>query len=79
MIIFVATQGYLDDMPIEWVKPFERAFYGFIEDKYADIPHDIRETKQLDDKAADKLKGAVKEFKEKFVAEHGIKLATASR
>jgi F-type H+-transporting ATPase subunit alpha len=38
MIIYVATQGYLDDMPIEAVKPFEKEFYGFIADKYADIP-----------------------------------------
>jgi F-type H+/Na+-transporting ATPase subunit alpha len=75
MIIYVATQGYLDDMPVSAVKGFEQEFYRFIEDKYPNVPHQIRETKDVDQKVEAELTSAIKEFKTAFVAKHGIKLA----
>ncbi len=77
MIIYAATQGYLDDMPIESVKPFEQGFHAFIDEKYADLRHKIAETKQLDEALEKTLTAAIKEYKAKFVAEHAIKLAAA--
>jgi F-type H+-transporting ATPase subunit alpha len=74
MIIYVATQGHLDDLPVGVVKAFEREFYPFIDEKYADISHQIRESKQLDDKLEQKLQAAIQEFKAKFVAEHQVKV-----
>jgi F-type H+-transporting ATPase subunit alpha len=78
MIIYVATQGHLDDLPVAMVKPFENEFYSFVDQKYADIPHQLRETKALDDALEQKLAGAIKEFKTKFVADHQIKVAVAA-
>jgi F-type H+-transporting ATPase subunit alpha len=75
MIIYVATQGHLDDLPVAMVKPFENEFYSFIDQKYADIAHQLQETKTLDDALEQKLAGAVKEFKAKFIADHQVKVA----
>ncbi len=75
MIIYAATQGYLDDLPIEAVRPFEQEFHVFIDEKYADLRHQLAATKVLDDAIEAKLAGAIKEFKTRFVAGHSIKLA----
>jgi F-type H+-transporting ATPase subunit alpha len=76
MIIYAATQGYLDDMPIETVKSFEQEFHAFIDEKYADLRHQLAATKVLDDALEAKLTAAIKDFKAKFVAAHSIKLVT---
>ena len=59
------------------VKLFEREFYAFIDEKYPDIPHQIRDTKDLDAKIEAKLGEAIKEFKARFVAQHGIHLVAS--
>jgi F-type H+-transporting ATPase subunit alpha len=74
MIIFVATQGHLDDMPVSAVKQFEQEFYRFIDEKYPAVPHHIRESKDLEAKVEAELTAAVKEFKAAFVAKNNIKL-----
>jgi F-type H+-transporting ATPase subunit alpha len=75
MIIFVATQGYLDDMPVSAVKPFEQEFYQFVDEKYPDVAYQIRETKDVDTKVEAELVKAIKEFKAAFVTRQNIKLA----
>jgi F-type H+-transporting ATPase subunit alpha len=77
MIIFVATQGYLDDMPVSTVKLFEQEFYHFVDEKFPGVPHQIRQSKDLDSKVEAELVAAVKEFKTAFVARHNVKLAAA--
>jgi F-type H+/Na+-transporting ATPase subunit alpha len=66
IIIFAGTQGYLDDLPLEAVKPFETEFYQFIEKEYPDILHTIANTKDLDQATFDKLKEATTKFKRDF-------------
>jgi F-type H+-transporting ATPase subunit alpha len=67
MIIYVATNGYLDDLDNDIVKRFEREFYEFMDDRYPDVGHKIAQTKDLDEETEKKLNQAIKEFKEKFV------------
>lgn len=66
MIIFAGTQGYLDDLPLEAIKPFENDFYKFIDKEYPDIPYTIANTKDLDDATFDKLNEATTKFKKDF-------------
>lgn len=66
MIIFTGTQGYLDDLPLQAMKPFEEAFYKFIEEQYPDIPLTIGNTKELDETTFNKLNEATVKFKEGF-------------
>ena len=67
IIIFVATNKYLLDIPVEWVTTFESEFLEFVQTKYSEIPNDIRETKEVSDQTAELLKKAIAEFKSGFL------------
>ena len=72
MIIYVGTQGLLDDLGLEHIKEFESAFFAFMDKDYADVGHDIATKKVLEDDTAGKLKEAALKFKEQFKAEKGL-------
>jgi len=66
MIIYVATHGYLDDVPLDAVRRFEKEFYPFMEKEYPDVGHSIANSKDLDENTEKKLNEAIKIFKEQF-------------
>ena len=66
--IFAGTNGYLDDIPPEAVRKFEKELYTVLDKEKPDILKDIREKKQLDDDLKERIKKALDEFKSKFVA-----------
>jgi F-type H+-transporting ATPase subunit alpha len=68
VIIWVAVNGYLDDLPVEVCRKFESGFFEYVNDKYGDIFHDIATRKELSDSVAAKLKEATTKFKEEFKA-----------
>jgi F-type H+-transporting ATPase subunit alpha len=68
MIIYVATHGYLDDLPVEAIKQFEEEFYPFMEKNYPDVEHTIGTSKDLDENTEKKLNQAIKKYKEEFKA-----------
>jgi F-type H+-transporting ATPase subunit alpha len=68
VIIFAATSGLLDDMPIPSLKKFEADLFGFIERRHADILKTLNEKKTLDDSLKGSLTEAIKEFKGQFKA-----------
>jgi len=63
MIVYIAANGYLDDLPIQSVKKFETDFYQFIDQKYPQIPLGIKNSGQFTDEIEAELKRAVEEFK----------------
>jgi F-type H+-transporting ATPase subunit alpha len=69
-IIFAGTQGHIDDLPIEQCRKFEEELYRFIESAHPTIFEEIRTKKALDDSLKGKLTGAIKEFKDRFVADN---------
>jgi len=76
LIIFAGTGAYLDDLPVELCRPFEAELYRFVENGHPEILNEIREKKVLSDDLKNAMHAAVKEFKERFVAEH-VKAAKA--
>ncbi len=68
LIIWVAGEGYLDDVTVEDCSRFERELYPFVEANYANVLKTIREKKQLDDPLRADMKTALQAFKERFVA-----------
>jgi F-type H+-transporting ATPase subunit alpha len=77
MILYVAVNGHLDDLPLDAVKPFENEFHPFMEKEYADIGHEIRRSKEMSDATAAKLAEAIRIFKTRFIAERGIRTVKA--
>jgi len=68
MIIYAGTQGMLDDLPVTSIRAFEEELLKFLEERYADVAHDIRNSKDLPAAAEAKLKAAITEFKGQFLA-----------
>jgi F-type H+/Na+-transporting ATPase subunit alpha len=65
-IIYAATNGFLDDLPVEKVKPFENALLPFLHDRYQDVVHNINTDRALSPETEQKLKQGIEEFKTRF-------------
>ena len=66
IIIFVATNKYLLDIPVDEITRFEKEFFEFLDTKYPEIPGAIAEKKEISEETDAKLKKAVEEFKAQF-------------
>jgi len=64
MILWAATNGPLDDVPVEGVRAWEDAFHSFMANTYPGIAETIAAEKQLTDGTIEKLRAAVDEFKQ---------------
>ncbi|HEY8425321.1 MAG TPA: F0F1 ATP synthase subunit alpha [Limnochordales bacterium] len=67
-IIFAGVNGFLDDMPVEQVQPFEQQFLQYLRTQRPQILEDIRERKELTDETTAALKEAILEVKERMRA-----------
>jgi F-type H+-transporting ATPase subunit alpha len=68
LIIFAATNGYLDKIPVEDVRRYEDELYGFVETRSPGLLKGIAEKKQLDDALKAEATTALKEFGQTFAA-----------
>jgi F-type H+-transporting ATPase subunit alpha len=67
-IVFAATNGYLDPVPVERVRAYEESLYRFFESHRPEILIAIRDKKILDDDLKAQLKAAIEEFGKTFTA-----------
>jgi F-type H+-transporting ATPase subunit alpha len=65
-MIYAGVNGYLDPLPVASVKAFEQGLLSLLRTKRADILDDIRNTRDLTDATAAKLKATVDEFAKTF-------------
>ncbi len=66
MIIFAATNGYLDDIPVDSVRDFENRFYEYMDSVHPEIGQEIADKKALSDELTEKLQAAIEEFKQGY-------------
>jgi F-type H+/Na+-transporting ATPase subunit alpha len=66
--IFLGTNGYLDEIPIEDVQRYEKEFHEMIELKYPAILSTIEHEKDLTKETIEKLHSIAKDFSSKFRA-----------
>ncbi|HKF53256.1 MAG TPA: F0F1 ATP synthase subunit alpha [Candidatus Acidoferrales bacterium] len=76
--IFAGTNGYVDDIPAEDVRRFEKELYSFVETNYSGILKKLAETKAIDDGLRAEMKKAIEDFKKGFVADRKTVEAAAS-
>jgi F-type H+-transporting ATPase subunit alpha len=69
LVIYAATNGYLDEYPVDVLVRYEEEFVSFVESKHQALLTEIREKKKMDESIEAKLKGALVEFKGLFVAD----------
>jgi F-type H+/Na+-transporting ATPase subunit alpha len=77
VIVYAGTQGLLDDLAVEHIRAFETELNRFLDTSQPGLLQEIREKKSLDDQLKGKLNSVIKEFKQRFVAQHKEALATA--
>ena len=66
IIIFVATNKYLLDIPVEDITRFEKELFEFLDTKYPEVPAAIARDKEISEETDGKLRKAVEEFKAQF-------------
>jgi F-type H+-transporting ATPase subunit alpha len=67
-IIWAATNGYLDGIPVSAIREFESQFLQYLKNKYASVVETLRTKKELTDTVVEGLKKAAEEFKGLFAA-----------
>ena len=66
--IFAATNGYLDEQPLNALSKFESEFLNFVQTKKADLRKSIEEAGKIENAEETKLKSALDEFVQAFSA-----------
>jgi F-type H+-transporting ATPase subunit alpha len=69
LIIYAATNAWLDDLPVENIRRFESELYRFTDNAHPGVLQQIRDKKVLDDALKSDLNRLLKEFKDRFVSE----------
>jgi F-type H+/Na+-transporting ATPase subunit alpha len=64
LIFFAALNGFLDDVPVDRVRPFETALYDYMETSKPDIITEIDDKMILSGELEEKLRAAIREFKQ---------------
>jgi len=67
-ILWVVTNGYLDDIEAGKVRDFEEQFYRYLEAEQADLLSSLAEKQALDDDIVASLRSATEAFKQTFTA-----------
>jgi F-type H+-transporting ATPase subunit alpha len=67
-ILWVVTNGYLDDVPAASVRDFEARFYTFLEAERPEVLTTLAQKLALDDEIVDALRSAAEAFKDTFSA-----------
>jgi F-type H+/Na+-transporting ATPase subunit alpha len=67
LIIFAATNGYLDDLPVDVGRKFEEELYKFLDTQRPQVMKTLAQKKQVDDEMRKMLVEALDDFKARFV------------
>ncbi len=68
--IFAGVNGFLDDLPIEQVRPFETGLHTYIDNAHQSLLTEIREKKEISDDLKKRLTASIGDFKKRFVEEN---------
>jgi F-type H+-transporting ATPase subunit alpha len=67
-ILFAATKGFCDHLPIKVLGRYERDLLDFLESKHKAIMDTLRDKKAIDGDTDKALRAAIEEFNKVFVA-----------
>jgi F-type H+-transporting ATPase subunit alpha len=72
MIIYAATKGYADDIPVPMISAFNSELRDFLAQQHPEIGADIAKTKDLGAENEAVLRQAIEGFKEMWIADKGL-------
>jgi len=65
-ILFAVTNGYLDDVPVDTVIPWEESFHRFMNNNHPDLVQRIDQDHEITPELKEALEQAIAEFKQGF-------------
>jgi F-type H+-transporting ATPase subunit alpha len=68
--IFAGTQGFLDNLNVEAVRPFEAAMHQWLSDEKQDLLDRIEKASKFDDALSGEFRAALTEFKNMYVKDN---------
>jgi len=77
LTIYAGTNGFLDDLEVAQVRPYEDELYRYVEANNSGLLDEIMQKKTLDDKLKSEMTRVIKEAKELFVSARKPMKATA--
>ena len=64
--LFAVNKGYMDDIDVKKILPFEHGLHAYLKDKHAAMLAKVEDTRALDKDAEAELNSAVAAFKKSF-------------
>ena len=64
MIIYAATNGFLDDIKIDKIREFENSFHEFLKNNFSELLKTLAVGEKITKEQEEEMKRAIKEFKE---------------
>jgi len=74
LVIYLATSGSLDDIPLDHISEFEEGFLGFIHSNFKSIPKELIDKGDVDKKIEKRLTTLIGNFKKEFMRTHLIEM-----
>ena len=68
VVVFAATKGFMDDVPIKRVREFETGLIAEVRNAHKDLFNTLNTSRELSNDTTKALEGAVVEFKRRFMA-----------
>ncbi len=72
LIIYAATKGYLDELPVDSLADFEKELYQFVESRHADVFSELKDKEKIDDSLDKKMASAIQECVKEFKANRNL-------
>ncbi len=69
LLIYSGTHGFLDDLPVDSLRRFEKELYEFLDNNHAKLLKELKTKKELDEPLTAEIEKALHKFKEKFTAD----------
>ena len=68
VVVYAATAGYTDKLPVDSLKQYEADLYRYIDEKHSELWGEIKTKREITDDIKKTLDKALKAFGKKFVA-----------
>ena len=78
MSIFLGTEGYLDEVPLEDIETVNSDFLAFMEASHSQVVNDLKEKPELTDEIREALTSAINEFVKTIKKEESAPTETSS-
>jgi F-type H+-transporting ATPase subunit alpha len=68
LIVYAATNGYIDALPAETMQRYESELFDYVESKHPQALAALREKRELTNEIKTQLNAVLEEFKSRFAA-----------